>query len=170
LPETINRAIASCRPDPERSAVTLILYNNQFACIAKTPVSSGRQHMVSNTTKPQRGGVRPSAGYPAGSLNQREVVAIERVAQQFPGWSPLLHFATIANDETLDPSIRLDAAKAAAPFYHPRPKPVERDPEALVDLEGKLAQVRNAAKGQSQNNLDGLAERLERASRRCDDV
>lgn len=123
--------------------------------------------MASNTTKLQRGAERPGAGRPARSLNQRQMTALETVAQQFPDWSPLLHFATIANDETLDPSIRLDAAKAAAPFCHPRLKPVERDPAALVDLERKLAEARNTAKGKPDSFLDGLAERLERAKLRC---
>lgn len=123
--------------------------------------------MANNTTKSQSSGARPGAGRPARSLNQRQMTAIETVAQQFPDWSPLLHFVTIANDETLDPSIRLDAAKAAAPFMHPRPKPVERDPSALVDLERKLAEARNTAKGKSENNLDGLAERLARAKERA---
>lgn len=123
--------------------------------------------MASNTTKPQRGAERPRAGRTTELLNQRQMTAIEKVAQQFPDWSPLLHFATIANDETLDPAIRLDAAKAAAPFYHPRPKPVERDPAALVDLERKLAEARNPAKGKPDNFLDGLAERLARAKERA---
>jgi hypothetical protein len=123
--------------------------------------------MASNMTKPQRGGARPEAGRPTELLNQRQMTAIEKVAQQFPDWSPLLQFATVANDETLDPAIRLDAAKAAAPFYHPRPKPVERDPAALVDLQRQLAEVRNPAKGQSQNALDDLAERLARAKQRA---
>lgn len=123
--------------------------------------------MANNTAKPQRGGARPGAGHSARSLNQRQMTALEMVAQQFPDWSPLLHFATIANDGTLDPSILLDAAKVAAPFMDPRPKPVEHDPAALVDLERKLAEARNTAKGKSENNLDGLAERLARAKERA---
>ena len=119
--------------------------------------------MAGKTTKPKRGGARPGAGRPAGSLNKRSVAAIEKVAEQFPDWSPLQHFATVANDETLDPSIRLDAAKAAAPFIHPRPKPVELDPAALVDLERQLVQVRLTAQDQILHNKPGLSERLARA-------
>lgn len=119
--------------------------------------------MASKTTRPQRGGARPGAGRPAGSLNKRSVAAIEAVAEQFPDWSPLQHFATVANDETLDPSIRLDAAKAAAPFIHPRPKPVELDPAALVDLERQLVQVRLTAQDQILHSKPGLADRLARA-------
>lgn len=124
--------------------------------------------MASNTTKPKRGPESQGAGRPARSRNQREMTAIEKVAQQFPDWSPLQHFARVANDETLDPSIRLEAAKAAARFMHPRPKPVECDPEALVDLERKLAEARNIAKGQPDSFIDGLGERLERAKLRHD--
>lgn len=122
--------------------------------------------MAGKTTKPKHGGARPGAGRPAGSLNKRSVAAIEKVAEQFPDWSPLQHFATVANDETLEPSIRLDAAKAAAPFIHPRPKPVELDPAALVDLERQLVQVRLTAQDQILHSKPGLADRLMRAHQR----
>ena len=114
----------------------------------------------------KRGGARPGAGRPRGSLNKRSVEAIEAVAEQFPDWSPLQHFAAVANDETLDPMIRLDAAKAAAPFIHPRPKSVELDPDALVELERRLVRVKLEATAQLMTERPDIAERLERAAQR----
>lgn len=121
--------------------------------------------MASNNQKSKRGGTRPGAGRPPGSLNKRSVAAIEKVAEQYPDWSPLQHFANVANDETLDPVIRLDAAKAAAPFIHPRPKAVELDPDALVDLERRLVRIRLEAQAETLTD-ENLAARLERAARR----
>lgn len=114
----------------------------------------------------KRGGARPGAGRPRGSLNKRSVEAIEAVAEQFPDWSPLQHFAAVANDENLDPMIRLDAAKAAAPFIHPRPKSVELDPDALVELEARITRVKLEAQAQLLHDRPDLAERLARASQR----
>ena len=122
--------------------------------------------MATKAEKSKHGGARPGAGRPPGSLNKRSVEAIEKVAEAFPDWSPLQHFATVANDETLDPAIRLDAAKAAAPFMHPRPKAVELDPDALVELEARLVQVRLEAQDKLLLGNPGLADRLQRAKER----
>lgn len=122
--------------------------------------------MATKAAKSKHGGARPGAGRPPGSLNKRSVEAIEKVAEAFPDWSPLQHFATVANDETLDPAIRLDAAKAAAPFMHPRPKAVELDPDALVELEARLVQVRLEAQDKLLLGNPGLADRLQRAKER----
>lgn len=154
------------RANTKCSILSAVSSQQPFARIDKKSVFSKRRHMESNTAKSKRGGARPGAGRPVGSLNKRSVAAIEKVAEQFPDWSPLQHFATIANDETLDPSIRLDAAKAAAPFIHPRPKPVELDPAALVDLERQLVQVRLTAQDQILHSKPGLSERLARAKER----
>ena len=107
------------------------------------------------------------AGRPAGSLNKRSFEAIESVAARYPNWTPLLHFAAVANDETLSVEIRLDAAKAAAPYLHPRAKPIELDPDAAVDLEKRIAEVRaRAVAKEGINPLSGLGDRLDRAARR----
>jgi len=113
----------------------------------------------------KRGGARPGAGRPRGSLNKRSVEAIEAVGEMFPDWSPLQHFAAVANDQTLDPVIRLDAAKAAAPYLHARPKPVEMEPDAVVELETRLLQAKVEAAATSVS-VPGLAERLQRARAR----
>lgn len=104
-------------------------------------------------------------------MNKRSLEAIAAVAEKWPEWNPLLHFAAVANDETLDPVIRLDAARAAAAYMLPRPKPVEMEPDALVDLERRLlaAKVDAAADAIANNRgLNGLAERLDRAKARVE--
>src|SRR3569833_4172370 len=91
------------------------------------------------------GGARVGAGRPHGSTNRRTISAIEEVKRRFPKWTPLLHFAEVANDQSLPTEVRLEAARAAAPYFHPKPKPVEFFVDAAVDLEQKLASVRAAS-------------------------
>ena len=118
----------------------------------------------------KHGGKREGAGRPPGSLNKRSLAAIEAVAARYPGWTPLLHFAVVANDESMPAELRLDAAKAAAPYIHPRPKPTEHDPEALVELEKRVAEARaRAVAKEGINPLSGLGARLDRAIKRLDD-
>lgn len=117
----------------------------------------------------QHGGRRQGAGRPKGSLGKRSIEAIEAVAEEFPDWTPLKHLARVANDATLDAEIRLDAAKAAAPYVHPKPKGIEIDPEALIDLEKRIAQVRaenNVKAFKDGFGLDGLGDRIDRAKAR----
>jgi hypothetical protein len=112
------------------------------------------------------GGAREGAGRPKGRPSLRRAAqAIAEVGAAWPGWSPVLHLATVANDESLPVEIRLDAAKAAAPYLHSRPKPVEMEPDALVELERRLiaAKVEAAVATLYQ---PGLAERLQRAHAR----
>jgi hypothetical protein len=119
------------------------------------------------TQSNNHGGKRPGAGRPSGSLNKRSLEAIEAVASRYPNWSPLLHFASVANDETLPPELRLDAAKAAAPFMHPRPKQIDLDPNAVVELERRTAEARaSAIAKQGLDPYIGLGDRLERAHKR----
>lgn len=113
------------------------------------------------------GGKRPGSGRPRGSPNKRSIEAIEAVAERYPEWTPLLHFAAVANDETQPADIRLDAAKAAAPYMHPRPKPVEQNAEALIELETRLAEIRSKAiTKEAMNPYYGLGDRIERAFKR----
>lgn len=103
-------------------------------------------------------------------MNRRSIDAIDAVAKRFPNWTPLLHFAAVANDETLSVDIRLEAAKAAAPFMHPRPKHIELDADAAVELEGRLSGARaKAMVNESIDPLQGLGARLERLARRDDE-
>lgn len=79
-----------------------------------------------------------------------------------------MHLAAVANDETLDHEIRLDAAKAAAPYCHAKLRPVVADADELVELEGRIAAARASATVKELASFDGLAERLSRARARKD--
>ena len=110
------------------------------------------------------GGARQGSGRPKGRPSLRRAArAIAEVEEAFPGWSPILHLAAVANDETMPPEVRLDAAKAAAPYLHSRPKPVELDPDALVDLERRLISAKIEAAAKTVKENEGLADRLHRA-------
>lgn len=117
----------------------------------------------------KHGGKREGAGRPKGSLNRRSIEAIEDVAREYPNWSPLKHLARVANDENLDQEIRLDAAKAAAPYVHPKPRTIELDPDALVELEERIAGARaDALARKGFHPLSDLADRMERMRRAAD--
>ncbi|MFB9950035.1 hypothetical protein ACFFP0_14325 [Rhizobium puerariae] len=82
-----------------------------------------------------------------------------------------MHFATVANDESLPADVRLDAAKAAAQYLHARPKPVEMEPDALVELEGRVARARLEAQAEVLDANPSLSDRLARAmTRTAEDV
>lgn len=57
-------------------------------------------------------------GRPPGSRNKRTVETQERVAAS--GMTPLEYLTSVYQDEERDESRRIDAAKAAAPYVHPR--------------------------------------------------
>ena|ERR1700745_2584629 len=64
------------------------------------------------------GGSRPGAGRPLGSQNRktREMAAAAIAA----GMSPLEYLLHVMRDVNNPTALRLDAAKAAAPYVHPR--------------------------------------------------
>ncbi|WP_137113642.1 hypothetical protein [Mesorhizobium sp. GR13] len=114
----------------------------------------------------QRGGARSGAGRPKGSMSKRSVEAIEAVRAKYPDWSPLQLLAQVANDDNQEMAVRIDAAKAAAPFFHPRLKPVEIDPESALEFERQLAEIRAHAIGKALP-FDGFVERFKRARERA---
>lgn len=120
------------------------------------------------TTSGQRGGKREGAGRPKGALGGRAREQIEAVAERWPDWSPLEHFAAVANDETLDADIRLDAAKAAAPFIHAKLKPVVADVDELIEIEARIAAARLQAQADTLEARPGLADRLLRVMAHLD--
>lgn len=72
----------------------------------------------------------------------------------------------MANDETLDPQIRLDAAKAALSYCHAKLRPVVADVDELVELDGRIAAARAKTSMKEVSSFEGLAERLSRARAR----
>lgn len=65
-----------------------------------------------------RGGSRPGAGRPAGAASRKTRDVANKAAES--GMTPLDFLLLTMRDEKLDFSVRLDAAKAASPYVHPR--------------------------------------------------
>jgi len=65
-----------------------------------------------------KGGPRPGAGRPHGSKSKRSAAVAEAAAAA--GMSPIQYLLLVMRDSTQPISMRLDAAKAAAPYCHPR--------------------------------------------------
>jgi len=78
---------------------------------------------------PGYGGKRHGAGRPRGSRNRRTRETVAAVEQ---GMTPLEYLTSVYRDESIDISYRLEAAKAAAPYVHPRLSQVEV--QATADL------------------------------------
>lgn len=70
-----------------------------------------------------RGGYRPGAGRPAGALNRRTVEQVEAI--EASGLTPLEYLTSVYRDPAADEARRIDAAKAAAPYVHPKLSSVE---------------------------------------------
>lgn len=87
------------------------------------------------------GGARKGAGRPKGSANRLNAEA--REAALVSGVSPLDYMLSRLRDETLDHDVRMDAAKAAAPYVHAKLAAVEHSggvtfshEEMLDELDG----------------------------------
>lgn len=85
-----------------------------------------------------RGGSRPGAGRPPGSVNKLARDAHERAAAG--GILPLDYLLSVMRDDREERGRRIDAAKAAAPYVHPKLQPVdhEGDTTQKVKAEGAL--------------------------------
>lgn len=70
------------------------------------------------------GGARPGAGRKKGGANRLTQEAAEKARD---GLSPLDYMLAVLRDEANEMAARLDAAKAAAPYCHPKRAPVDGD-------------------------------------------
>lgn len=69
------------------------------------------------------GGARPGAGRKKGGANRLTEKAIEQA--RAGGLMPLDYLLQVLRDEGNDMATRIDAAKAAAPYVHPKRAPVD---------------------------------------------
>lgn len=74
------------------------------------------------------GGKRPGAGRPKGSQNKASAAKAAEI--EASGLTPLDYMLGILRNETNDAAMRFEAAKAAAPYVHPR--------LATTELKGEL--------------------------------
>lgn len=82
------------------------------------------------------GGARPGAGKPRGSKHQKTQEQLDAVAEG--GITPLGYLLSVMRDEVAERSVRIDAAKAAAPYVHTR---LIAQKTELTGLEGGAIQV-----------------------------
>lgn len=117
------------------------------------------------------GGKRPGAGRKPGVRNRRTLAATELVQEaqeQFPGYNPLTALIALAN-ATDDDDLARQCHTAILPYMAPKFRPIEADPDALVELEGRIARTRLAASVELAREdpvLAALADRLARARER----
>ncbi len=86
-----------------------------------------------------RGGKREGAGRPAGAVTKRTREVAERALAE--GKTPLDYLLDVMRDELREPSERLDAAKAAAPYVHPKLSSVEMNASVNVSHEDALGEL-----------------------------
>lgn len=76
------------------------------------------------------------AGRKRGGKNAKTAAIAHRAAAQ--GITPLEYMLDIMRDENADPVARMDMAKAAAPYIHPRLAAVEHSTDPQKPLRGVL--------------------------------
>lgn len=72
-----------------------------------------------------RGGKRPGAGRKPGAATTRTREIADKAASE--GITPLEYLLSVMRDAGVDEAKRIDAAKAAAPYVHPKLQPVDHD-------------------------------------------
>jgi hypothetical protein len=90
-----------------------------------------------------RGGKRFGAGRPRGAPNK--ATAEWRAAIAASGLTPLEHMLSVMRDESADPHERMEAAKSAAPYIHPKLSSIEhggKDGSAIPIEEIKIRLVK----------------------------
>lgn len=93
----------------------------------------------SNGNQTARGGRRPNAGRKPGSPNKATQRRQEEVAAS--GVTPLDYMLAMMRDETADPKDRFEAAKASAPYIHPRLAAVDHSGEMTFKHEDVLGEL-----------------------------
>jgi hypothetical protein len=128
--------------------------------------------LKSEEIKMPRGGKRPGAGRKLGSVSKLSREAAQ--AEFDKGMTPLEFFTSVMRDPEQPLSIRLDAAKAAAPYMHSRlaaveiagkPEKPQNEPEpTTLEIARRLAFILAAAreelKEQNPNQFNELGDYL----------
>jgi hypothetical protein len=76
---------------------------------------------------------RKTGGRQKGARNRATAEA--RAVAEATGILPLDYMLSVMRDESLDRATRMDAAKAAAPYLHPKMSPTEGKPNELSGAE-----------------------------------
>lgn len=86
------------------------------------------------------GGARPGAGRKKGVPNKR-TIKTEEIAKA-AGITPLEYLLNVMKDDEETPDRRIDAAKAAAPYVHPKLSAVALSGNLSVSHEDALAKLK----------------------------
>ncbi len=86
-----------------------------------------------------KGGRREGAGRKAGVPNKTTLQKEAMIAAS--GLTPLDYMLRILRDEACEPLVRMDAAKAAAPYVHPRLNAIEHSGALAVLHEKALDEL-----------------------------
>lgn len=84
-----------------------------------------------------RGGARAGAGRKAGSPNKATAERQAEVAAS--GLTPLDYMLQVMRDEERMPDVRLDAAKAAAPYVHPKLASIDMNADLNLKADDTIA-------------------------------
>ncbi len=71
------------------------------------------------------GGKRIGAGRKKGSVNKKSQALSELLEEAYPDYDPVLQLAGIAQDEGVEMSLRIQAAKEVAKYTHPQLRAVD---------------------------------------------
>ena len=66
-----------------------------------------------------------TGGRTTGTPNRDKQALRERLASLYPDYGPILAMVEMANDEALEPSMRLDCHKTIANYIHPKMRSIE---------------------------------------------
>jgi hypothetical protein len=102
-----------------------------------------------------RGGKRQGAGRPSGAPNKKTAALQKAVAEQ--GITPLDYLLSVLRDEGQDKASRVEAAKAAAPYVHPRLTAVD------ASIKSEVSQTHSFDKQSLEQAVEALNERLNAA-------
>lgn len=91
-----------------------------------------------------RGGKRPGAGRKPGVPNR--ATAEKRAEIEASGLTPLDYMLKLLRDEEMPRDVRLDAAKSAAPYVHPRLSAIEAN-VAISDHEDFISSFNDEPEG-----------------------
>ena len=66
-----------------------------------------------------------TGGRTKGTPNRDKQALRERLSSLYPDYDPILAMVEMANDNTLEPSMRLDCHKTIANYIHPKMRSIE---------------------------------------------
>jgi hypothetical protein len=123
--------------------------------------------MTDKTKKSRHGGPRPNSGRPKGAKGKatiaKEAVLTEVLSRAIQNeTTPLEVMLTIMRDPESPPAMKFEAAKAAAPYVHPRLSQVEstvthkHDPDEFTEAE--LAALARSGGARASRPKEGPAQ------------